>query len=256
MRCPAFAAGQSSSDNRSGNDGLSPPDNRTLGPGTVKVLSPWGCCRVQTRPPTVRSWRALPGRLSESPPPGPGSTGLRSANRTIRDEFGRGRKSRWIERYGFVEHKIDPDSFEDGRSSHRKRYGKVVRERPGLAPAALLHLNGNSVFLRLSDVAGGLPPYEERVLFSFIDTESGADGYSQRLGYDELYGALRAALADALSKGSRRQLVTNQQTLLAYPTAARRARRSSTRTESSCSCRSRRLPRTASTQRSGRSSTS
>ena len=41
-----------------------------------------------------------------------------------------------------------------------------MRERPGLAPAALFHLIGTSVFLRLSDVAAGLPPYEERVLLT------------------------------------------------------------------------------------------
>ena len=138
----------------------------------------------------------------------------------IREEFGRSEEGRWIERYGFVEHTIgrdDPDSFEDGRTSRRKRYRKVVRERPGLAPAALFHLIGNSVFLRLSDVAGGLPPYEERVLLSSMDTEPDGNGLSQRSGYDELYGTLRAALADALSKGSRRLLATYLQTLLAYP---------------------------------------
>ena len=54
------------------------------------------------------------------------------------------------------------DSLEDGRTSLRRKYRKVIRERPGLGPAALFHLIGNSVFLRLSDVASGLPPYEER----------------------------------------------------------------------------------------------
>ena len=32
--------------------------------------------------------------------------------------------------------------------------------------STLFHLIGNSVFLRLSDVASGLPPYEEQVLLS------------------------------------------------------------------------------------------
>ena len=138
----------------------------------------------------------------------------------IRGEFGRGDESRWIDRYGFVEHTIGRDdgiAEEDGRTSRRKKFRKVVRERPGLAPAALFHLIGNSVFLRLSDVASGLPPYEERVLLSSMDTETDGDGLSQRGGYDELYGTLRAALADALSRGSRRLLATYLQTLLAYP---------------------------------------
>ena len=138
----------------------------------------------------------------------------------IRGEFGRSDEQRWIERYGFVEHTVgrdDGDSLEDGRASRRKRYRKVVRERPGLAPAALFHLIGHSVFLRLSDVAAGLPPYEEQVLLSSMDAEPDATGLSQRSGYDELFGTLRAALADALSKGSKRLLATYLQTLLAYP---------------------------------------
>ncbi len=138
----------------------------------------------------------------------------------IRGEFERGEESRWIERYGFVEHTIGRDdgiAEEDGRTSRRKKFRKVVRERPGLAPAALFHLIGNSVFLRLSDVAAGLPPYEERVLLSDMETEEDGTGFSQRSAYDELFGTLRAALTALLATGSKRLLATYLQTLLAYP---------------------------------------
>ena len=76
----------------------------------------------------------------------------------IRTAFGRSEESRWIERYGFVERTVgrpDDAALEDGRASRRRRYRTVVRERPGLAPAALFHLIGHSVFLRLADVASG-----------------------------------------------------------------------------------------------------
>ena len=138
----------------------------------------------------------------------------------IRGEFRRGEETRWIERYGFVEHTIGRDdgaSLEDGRTSRRKKFRKVVRERPGLAPAALFHLIGNSIFLRLSDVAAGLPPYEERVLLSDMETEEDGTSFSQRSAYDELFGTLRAALSELLAKGSKRLLATYLQTLLAYP---------------------------------------
>ena len=138
----------------------------------------------------------------------------------IRTEFGRGEESRWIERYGFVEHTIgrdDGESLEDGRTSRRRKYRKVIRERPGLAPAALFHLIGASIFLRLSDVASGLPPYEERVLLSSMDDEEDASGFSQRSAYDSVFETLRAALTEALAKGSKRLLATYLQTLLAYP---------------------------------------
>ncbi len=138
----------------------------------------------------------------------------------IRSEFGRGEESRWIERYGFVEHTIgrdDGESLEDGRTSRRRKYRKVIRERPGLAPAALFHLIGASIFLRLSDVASGLPPYEERVLLASMDDEEDASGFSQRSAYDTVFETLRAALTEALAKGSKRLLATYLQTLLAYP---------------------------------------
>ena len=138
----------------------------------------------------------------------------------IRTEFGRSEEGRWIQRYGFEEHTIgkdDGDSVEDGRYSRRRRYRKVVRERPGLAPAALFHLIGNSVFLRLSDVASGLPSYEEQILLSPMDSEPDSYGYTQKGAYDTLFEKLREALADALAKGSRRLLSTYLQSLLAYP---------------------------------------
>ena len=138
----------------------------------------------------------------------------------IRTEFGRSEESRWIQRYGFEEHTIgkdDGDSVEDGRYSRRRRYRKVVRERPGLAPAALFHLIGNSVFLRLSDVASGLPSYEEQVMLCPMDSEPDSYGYTQRGAYDTLFEKLRKALADALAKGSRKLLSTYLQSLLAYP---------------------------------------
>ena len=139
----------------------------------------------------------------------------------IRAEFGRSEEGRWIQRYGFLEqtvrHSDDGDSFEDGRNSRRKGYRKTVRERPGLAPSALFHLIGNSIFLRLSDVASGLPSYEEQVLLSGMDRETDFTGFSQRKAYDAVFDTLRQALAEALAKGSKRLLATYLQTLLAYP---------------------------------------
>ncbi len=132
----------------------------------------------------------------------------------------------WIQRYGFLEQTIDKpdeDGLGDGRQSRRRKYRKVVRERPGLAPGALFHLIGHTVFLRLSDVASGLPPYEEQVLLSSMDTEEDATGYSQSSAYDEVAGTLRAALATALASGSKRLLAAYLQSLLAYPDGCTRS---------------------------------
>ena len=138
----------------------------------------------------------------------------------IRTDFGRSDEHRWIQRYGFEEHTVgkpDDDSVEDGRFSRRRKYRKVVRERPGLVPSALFHIIGNTVFLRLADVASGLPPYEEQVMLSSMDSEEDATGYSQRSAYNTVYEELRKELAEALKAGSKRLLATYLQTLLAYP---------------------------------------
>ena len=138
----------------------------------------------------------------------------------IRTEFGRSDEHRWIQRYGFEEVTIgkpDDDAVEDGRNSRRRSYRKVVRERPGLVPSALFHIIGNTVFLRLADVASGLPDYEEKILVSSMDSEEDSTGYSQRSAYNTVYEELRLKLAEALKSGSKRLLATYLQTLLAYP---------------------------------------
>ena len=138
----------------------------------------------------------------------------------IRTEFGRSDEHRWIQRYGFEEvtvGKPDDDAVEDGRYSRRRKYRKTVRERPGLVPSALFHIISNSVFLRLSDVASGLPDYTEQVMLSSMDSEADSTGYSQRSAYDTVFEELRKELAEALKKGSKRLLATYLQTLLAYP---------------------------------------
>ena len=138
----------------------------------------------------------------------------------LRTDFERSDEHRWIQRYGFEEvtvGKDDDDAVEDGRNSSRRQFRKVVRERPGLVPSALFHIIGNTVFLRLSDVASGLPGYDEQILLSSMDSEEDATGYSQRSAYNTVYEELRKKLAEALKAGSKRLLVTYLQTLLAYP---------------------------------------
>ena len=115
----------------------------------------------------------------------------------IRTEFGRSDEHRWIQRYGFEEvtvGKPDDDAVEDGRNSRRRKYRKVTRERPGLVPSALFHIIANTVFLRLSDVASGLPPYEEQILLSSMDSEEDGTGYSQRTAYNTVFEELRNEL--------------------------------------------------------------
>ena len=110
----------------------------------------------------------------------------------LRADFERSDEHRWIQRYGFEEVTVgkDDDAVEDGRNSRRRKFRKVVRERPGLVLSALFHIIGNTVFLRLADVAAGLPDYTEQVMLSGMDSQEDSTGYSQRSAYTTVFEEL------------------------------------------------------------------
>lgn len=143
----------------------------------------------------------------------------------MRREFGYRDEARWISRYGVVERirKKDPDAYsEDGRYSKRRSYLTRTVEKPGVSPAVLFHLIGNTIFLRLSDVANDLPTYTEQVAVCALDRDHDHETPSQASCYQRLAGELRQATGAALSAGSKRLLAAYLQALLAYPDACTR----------------------------------
>jgi hypothetical protein len=94
-----------------------------------------------------------------------------------------------------------------------------VIEKPGVTPPILFHLVGNTVFLRLRDVARHLPAYQEQVLLVPLHEAAESGKPSQAHCYRRLATDLRQAVQQALRAGSRRLLGTYLQALLAYPDA-------------------------------------
>jgi hypothetical protein len=141
----------------------------------------------------------------------------------VREEFGHNDEQRWVARYGLVERitrKVDDDdSYEDGRTTRRRSYRTRTIEKPGVSPAVLFHLIGNTVFLRLADVASDLPEYSEQVRLVELDGENADEAPSQRSCYQRLAGDLHVAVTQALARGSKRLLAAYLQCLLAYPDA-------------------------------------
>jgi SNF2 family DNA or RNA helicase len=144
----------------------------------------------------------------------------------IRGEFEHGDEAKWVARYGFVDriNKKDPEERrEDGRQSRRRSYATRVVERPGVTPPILFHLLGNTVFLRLRDVATNLPPFEERVMLVPLDQANGDhEQPSQAACYARLERDLKDAVRRALVAGSKRLLGAYLQSLLAWPDACTR----------------------------------
>ena len=141
----------------------------------------------------------------------------------IRNDFKHHEQGRWIDRYGFRQRKYrsknrEDEPFEHGRGSSRRGYRQTEKETPGLAPAALFHIIGNTVFLRLSDVSSELPPYEEMIQVQQMSRKIAPEAkYSQKTAYEELYRELRSALVSALARGSTRLMAAYLQSLLAFP---------------------------------------
>ena len=157
----------------------------------------------------------------------------------IRREFAYADELRWVARYGIIERittKDGEEAGEDGRVSKRRGGRAKQIERPGIAPAILFHLIDKAVFLRLADVASGLPAYREHVVLFNLDRTEVSVGpaadpadpavpgpvSSQARAYERLAGALRVAVLQALAGGSRRLLGAYLQTLLAWPDACTR----------------------------------
>ena len=141
-------------------------------------------------------------------------------SRAVRAEFGYRDEGKWVSRYGVVERitKKDPDTYlDDGRQSRRRTYPTRTVEKPGVSPAVLMHLIGNTVFLRLADVARDLPPYTEKVVLLPLDQQPRVEGHSQATAYQRLASELRQAVQGALRQGSKRLLGAYLQSLLGYP---------------------------------------
>ena len=142
----------------------------------------------------------------------------------IREEFGYHDEPRWVQRYGFIEKKFterdNTSTTFHGRSSRRRGYNTRIKEIPGITPASLFHLIGNTVFLRLADVTSALPTYEEHVSLVQLDTARPDRLPSQKEAYILLRDQLKAALNESLAKGSMHLLGTYLQALLAYPDAS------------------------------------
>ena len=115
----------------------------------------------------------------------------------LRSEFAYGEEAKFVGRYGIVERvsKKDPNVYgDDGRHSKRRDYLVRTVEKPGIVPAVLTHLLGNTIFLRLGDVAANLPPYSERVLCLPLDAGADPDAPSQASCYRRLAADLRQAV--------------------------------------------------------------
>lgn len=118
---------------------------------------------------------------------------------------------KWIERYGILEKITATPLDRDNRMSRGGTPRTSVRERPGISPQLFgRHLLDRAAFVELADLALDLPPLTENIQCVPMDPDLEA-------AYHRLEKDLKAAVRQALRKGSRGLLGTYLHTLLAYP---------------------------------------
>ncbi len=110
------------------------------------------------------------------------------------------RESDFVAAYGLMERVVYEERYEDaGRFTRRKEPRATARERPGLSPLLLTHLLPRAGFVRLGEVAEGLPPYGEEVVLLDMDPD-----HAER--YGEFAKGVQEMAARALAGGSKRLL--------------------------------------------------
>jgi superfamily II DNA or RNA helicase len=116
---------------------------------------------------------------------------------------------KFMQKYGVLE-KITIVSEEDGQTVRSKRR-TIVKAKPGVSPLLMgKMLLSNSVFLRLSDMSQGLPPYEEEVMELKMNREQGE-------AYKAFENIMKQALIQALAVGDNSLLGGYLNALLSYP---------------------------------------
>lgn len=123
-----------------------------------------------------------------------------------KDGFEYRSSTKWQEAYGVLE-EVKNIEEEDNYYGRGRKNGKIVRRRPGVSPLIVgKHLLDKSSFIKLSDVADSLPPYEETVLSVRMNEEQAA-----------WYNSLQRMLKEAVREYKNKALASMLQALLSYP---------------------------------------
>ena len=103
--------------------------------------------------------------------------------RDIRHDFAHGEETRWRNVFGFVEKTIYLDAENSKRSRNRKNKERP-KDLPGAMPGVLRYILGQAVFIRLLDVAAGLPDFSEHSITVELDeTPDPVTGHTQKDNY-------------------------------------------------------------------------
>lgn len=143
-------------------------------------------------------------------------------DREIRDDFEHKDRTRWRNQFGFVERTVYLES-QNAKRSRTKKQDERPKDLPGAMPAVLRYILGHSVFIRLLDVAAGLPDFSEHAVTVELDEEvDPLTGHTQKDNYKVMEKRVLQAIKDLTFTNPRAaaKLVSIfAQAVLTYPDA-------------------------------------
>ena len=143
-------------------------------------------------------------------------------DREIRGDFGHRDSTRWRNQYGFVERTVYLESG-NAKRSRTKKPDERPKDLPGAMPAVLRYILGHSVFIRLLDVAAGLPEFSEHAVTVELDEEvDPATGFNQRDNYKVMEKRILKEIKDLTfrnPKAAAKLVSIFAQAVLTYPDA-------------------------------------
>ena len=154
--------------------------------------------------------------------------------REVRDDFEHNEENRWSKLYGLVQKIVRLDGADSMRSRNK---GNRTRSKdlPGVMPGVLRYILVNSLFIRLMDVARGLPSFNEynitvdlderrqgvaNDIVPDVDDDEDAVGMSQREAYKELETSMLReikALTYSNPKAAQQLVSIFSHAVLSYP---------------------------------------
>lgn len=119
-------------------------------------------------------------------------------------------KKGWIEKYGILE-KVFKTNSDDNKATRSLLRLTSTKRKPGISPIVLSQfLIPNSIFMKLADLHGALPPYTEEIHQIDMDEATGCE-------YANFEADLYDALKDSLRTGDKTVLSRMLQSLLSWP---------------------------------------
>jgi hypothetical protein len=112
---------------------------------------------------------------------------LHRTQASVRADFGFSEETRWVSRFGVLEHVFKTDEDEYGAYSGKRRRRVSTKEKPGISPGIVRYTLPTTIFASIKDLGVALPSFQEEFVTFPLTRAMQADLKSvERFTWDQL----------------------------------------------------------------------